>query len=103
MKKMAVGIVCVMFLTSYASASTVSPDVARREHRLEMKKIKEEQRKNRKTAVPTEADKKMADFWAKEGERSGFSNFGSKTGNIFQNLNPVPFFKSQNVCIGGKY
>ena len=72
------------------------PDAARRQHREEMKKIKQEMREHRKeTEAVKKEPSKMEQFWKKEGERSGLSGSGNKMGGWFKNLNPMPFFKNQ--------
>ena len=80
----------VFQLNAYADG----PDDARKAHREEMKKIKAEMKAARpKTAEPS----KMSDFWKKEGERSGMSQWNaSKAGDFFKNLNPAPFFQEQD-------
>ena len=41
------------------------------------------------------ASAKTADFWAREGERSGLKESTSSWGTFWQNANPVNFFKNQ--------
>jgi hypothetical protein len=98
MKKTAIFIICFIFTASLgAFAQDISsPDIERQEHRLEAKKVKAQQREARKSG-PSAADKKWSDFWAKEGERSGLGNTGERMGKVLSNLNPAPFFKSQQA------
>lgn len=63
-------------------------------HYLEIQKYKQEQREAKKNAPASSATQEKG-FWQKEGERSGLGNPGNNIGSFVKNLNPVPFFKSQ--------
>ena len=96
MKKSVIFVLFFMFAASLSAfaADTNAPELDRQARRAEVKKIKDQQRQSRKNG-PSSTEKKWSDFWAKEGERSGLGNSGNRVGNFFGNLNPVPFFKSQ--------
>ena len=74
--------------------AAVGADLAREAHRKEMKVIKDAQRAQRNNA-PKAAQKAAPGFWDREAERSGFSRMG-QPGDFLKNLNPMPFFKSQD-------
>jgi hypothetical protein len=97
MKKMTA--VLMMVLTAFAAnalaAEKVGMDAEREAHRLEMKKIKQAQRETKKNAPAVPAGPHEKTFWEKEGERSGLGDSRSRMGSFMKNLNPMPFFKSQ--------
>jgi len=75
------------------AAEPVGDDAVREAHRQEMKSVKAAQREaHKKNAGSPQTG--TSSFWHKEAERSGFSRIGN--GNWLQNLNPMPFFKSQD-------
>ena len=76
------------------AADAVGPDAEREAHYQEMKAIKAAQREAHKKDAGATAQSSNG-FWHKEAERSGLSRLGN-AGNWFQNLNPMPFFKSQD-------
>ncbi len=84
----------LLFAVSAAfAAEPVGTDAERAAHREEMKAIKAEQRANhKKDAKPADA---KPGFWQKEADRSGLGRM-SNAGSFLQNLNPMPFFKSQD-------
>ena len=41
------------------------------------------------------ASQKTANFWSKEGDRSGLKESTSNWGNFWTNANPINFFKNQ--------
>jgi hypothetical protein len=95
MKKIMILALMMAFVVSQAYAVTDnSPSAVEREHRKEMKKVKDAQREARRNAPP-KAKSDENSFWAKEGVRSGFTQTGDGMKNVFTNMNPVPFFKSQ--------
>ncbi len=89
-------IIFTLFLSIVCSQALAAqgPDAAREAHRQEMTAIKKAQREGRK-AQATEAKNAAPGFWAREAERSGFSSM-RPTSTWAENLNPVPFFKSQD-------
>ena len=82
--------VFILLFTAFAANAFADHD-ARYD---ELKKYKEEQREARKNAPASTAPHEKT-FWEKEGDRSGLGNSGNGVGNFVKNLNPVPFFKSQ--------
>ena len=96
MKRSTVVLAVVMtaFTASAFAAEKVGMDAQREAHRLEIKKIKEAQRETKKSA-PAPASNGEKTFWEKEGERSGLGDSGNRMGSFLKNLNPMPFFKSQ--------
>ena len=102
MKRFVIFILTFGILASAVPVFAESPEEAKKRQYQEIKAIKDKQRlerearKSGKTAsgVPAE-ESKAAKFWKKEGERSGLGNPGERMGNVFKNLNPVPFFKDQ--------
>ena len=97
MKKITMGILLLMSFTFYGVSQAMTPEEAKEAHFKEIKEIKEKQRAARAAnkTTPSPAEKKAPGFWEKEGERSGLGGSGSRTGQFFKNLNPVPFFKEQ--------
>ena len=97
MKKITTGILLLMSLTFYGVSHAMTPEEAKEAHFKEMKAIKEKQRvaRQEKKTTATPAEKNAPGFWEKEGERSGLGGSGSRAGQFFKNLNPVPFFKEQ--------
>ena len=72
----------------------MTPDEARKAHYEEVKKLRETQRQNRSTSVSTPGEHKET-FWDREAKRAGFADTGNNVTTLIKNLNPVPFFKSQ--------
>ncbi len=70
MKKAAMLAILLMFSASLASAETVKETVK-------------------------SASQKTANFWSREGERSGIKESTSSWGNFWTSANPVNFFKGQ--------
>ena len=97
MKKALFLMLSLVFVATGAFASEkVGADAMRAQHREEMKKIKQEMREKRAANPGPKAPSKMQEFWRKEGERSGLAGSGNGAGNFIKNLNPMPFFKSQD-------
>ena len=96
MKKAVALLSLSVFVCTIAFAENMDgPDAARKMHREEMKKVKQEMRANRPAKETPKEPTKMDKFWQKEGERSGLGNTGERAGNWVKNLNPMPFFKNQ--------
>jgi hypothetical protein len=95
MKKVTVLFLCSILFSG--SALALTPQEEKQARYLEVKKIKDAQRARRELEKnnPEIAAKKEKTFWQKEGERSGLAGNGSRMNSFFKNLNPVPFFKSQ--------
>lgn len=92
--------VTALFLCSIlvcGNALALSPQEEKQARYNEVKKIKEAQRARRELEKnnPEIAASKEKTFWQKEGERSGLGGNGSRMNTFFRNLNPAPFFKSQ--------
>ena len=85
-----------LIVVSGTFAHAETPEEARKGHYLEMKKIKDSMRENKKSEISNpSAPSHASEFWKKEGERSGLGNTGNRMGTFFKNLNPAPFFKDQ--------
>ncbi len=96
MNKTAILIIMILLLPPALMADTDnSPKAQEKAHWAEIKKIKDAKRQARLAAGKAGAKKKNDDFWDKEAKRSGFAETGESLGNFMRNLNPVPFFKSQ--------
>lgn len=97
MKKSVILALVLSFLSfNVFAAEPVGSDAEREAHRQEMKAIKDAQRAARQNKPQAVKDKNVAPgFWEKEGERSGLGRMGH-VGNVLQNLNPMPFFKTQD-------
>ena len=67
-----------------------------------MKKYKAEQREAKKNAASNPAASHEKTFWEKEGDRSGLGDSGNRMGGFLKNLNPVPFFKSQQEAYNAR-
>lgn len=93
MKRVAV-LVLSLFVLSAQGFAAEGPDAARHAHREKMKVIKQAQREARKNA-PKQPQGNANGFWSKEGERSGLNRM-KPSGEFLKNLNPMPFFKSQD-------
>ena len=79
-----------------SSVWAASPDEERRQHRQDMKKVKQEMREKHEASPKSEKiPSKMDLFWKKEGERSGLGGTSGRVGSFLRNLNPMPFFKNQ--------
>lgn len=94
MKRTTSVFILAALLLSSAPVFSAPPGTAEYER---MKAYKAEQRKlreERKAAGPS-AEKKAPGFWDREAERSGLAQTGGGVGNVFKNMNPVPFFKEQ--------
>ena len=93
MKKSAILVLSLLVLSTQVFAAE-GPDAARAAHRQEMKVIKQGQREARKNA-PKAPRGESNSFWSKEGERSGLNRM-KPSGEFLKNLNPMPFFKTQD-------
>lgn len=97
MKKLSMILAAALLVS--APAFAVSPEEAQQAKYQEMVKIKQAQREAkeaRKQGLAGGAIEKKETFWDREGKRSGFDRFnGQGVGNVFKNMNPVPFFKDQ--------
>ena len=85
---LALSLACANGFAAYETAEE------RETQRKEVKAVKDAQREARRNQ-PKEAQTHVPGFWDKEAERSGFSRMGHP-GNFLVNLNPMPFFKSQD-------
>ena len=95
MKKAAVWVLSIMFMSSGAfAAEKVGQDAEREAHRLQMKAIKQAQREAKGKEAPAPQGKAYG-FWQREGERSGLGESTSSMGNFFKDINPVNFLKTQ--------
>ncbi len=94
MKRSAIGILSLVLLCgSTAVFAAEGYDAMRAAHREQVKQMKKMKRESA-PATPS-APSKTAEFWAKEGERSGLGDAGSRTGSFLRKLNPVPFLQRQ--------
>lgn len=89
-------IFAVLALSLVASAAYADPQADAEKKYQEMKAIKDAQRAERlKKKQEGASGKKESTFWDREAERSGLSRVGG-AGSWVSNLNPMPFFKSQD-------
>lgn len=90
----------LLALTLVATGAYADPKTDAEKKYQEMKAIKDAQRAERlkkKEGVATGAVKKEPTFWDREAERSGLGRMNAGgVGTWVQNLNPMPFFKSQD-------
>ena len=92
-KKVIIPVLVLLLACGHAFAA-VGADAEREAHRKEMKVIKDAQRVAHQNQPKVDKNKAPG-FWDKEAERSGFSRVGNP-GGFLKNLNPMPFFKSQD-------
>ena len=97
MRKFVLTALVLMFFTALAFAGPpkVGPDAERQAHRQEMKAVKQAMREKKAAEVKAPPVKTGPTFWEKEGERSGLGTTGSNFGQFVRNLNPMPFFKTE--------
>lgn len=99
MKKLIALFLVMGFVGMCRPAFAMTPEEEKKAHFDAMKAVKEKQRAERETEKKNDSSKPSGphekSFWEKEGERSGLGGSGNRMGNIFKNLNPVPFFKDQ--------
>lgn len=85
-------LVAVLMLASACVVWAATPGTPEYEQLKEYKKAKRAAKES--GAAAASAGNRAPGFWEKEADRSGLGRMKNPAG-LLQNLNPVPFFKSQ--------